>query len=190
MIKKPLIISGILLVLFISFHIIITIKGLSLKSDEVSVYIDLINVIIVTLLTIQVFKYNSKKDELDFKTKTPIISIFQEKYSGQYKIKNLGGGPALNIRILSDLDENEKLWKKNIIGFDLFGENIFDLDFFNKEQYLIIYCDIYEDEYFSYMINSRLSFGTVKNNTLKNIEEMINYKRADEEFADFYIPSV
>ena len=188
--KKLLTICIALFITFILFHIIITKRGYSLNSGEVSVYIDIINVFIVTILTIQVFRYNSRKDELDFKTKTPLISIFQEKYFGNYKIKNIGGGPALNIRILSDIDENEKCWRKNIIGFDLFGENVFELDFYNKEQYLILYNDIYGEKYFSYMIDSRLSFGTEKNNIPMDIAKMINYKREDEEFSEHNVPSV
>jgi hypothetical protein len=186
--------TAIVLVLFIVFHIIISFNDYNLDTDVTSIYIEIINAIVIIMLTIQVYYYNTKKDELDFKTKTPLISITQEDYSGDYIIQNIGGGPALNVRILSDLDEASNFWRKNTIGYDLFGNNSFQLEHLNKEQYLITYNDIYDNRYYSYMRNNYLLFGSLELSERKKlpneIQNMLKYKKEEEDFSIRNTPSV
>lgn len=179
------------IIIFVLFHILISNKYV-LDTEIVLVYIQIINAAIIILLTVQVYLYNKEKDKIDFKTKTPLISITQEDYSGNYYIQNIGGGPALNIRVLSDLDVEKKVWKINIIAFDLFGNNSFLLDNTNKEQYLIIYNDIYENQYYSYMKGNKLLFGSISDNnrSFEKIYELLQYRRSVEQFSIRHIPSV
>ena len=192
--KESIGICAVIVLTFILFHIFIFSKDFKLDTDIISIYIEIINALVIIILTLQVYYYNKKIDDLDFKTKTPLISITQEDNSFDYIIQNIGGGPALNIRILSDLDEANKFWKKNTIGYDLFGNNSFRLDKLNKEQYLITYSDIYDNRYFSYMKNNHLQFGTVKslnsNKLINQVQEMLNYDREAEYFSIINQPSV
>lgn len=182
----------IVLVLFIIFNISIPPKY-KLDTELTSVYINLVNALVIIVLTAQVYLYNQKKDELDFKQKTPLVSIIQQEYNGGYYIRNIGGGPALNVRILSDLNLKEKIWKKNIIAFDLFGDSTFDLDNSNKEQYLITYNDIYGHAYYSYMKDNQLSFGSlaIENSEIPNqIRKLFSYPKTTEVFSQKHVPSI
>jgi hypothetical protein len=189
--KNILFICFVALVLFIIFHISISFKYY-LDTDIALVYIEIINVAIIIVLTLQVYIYNKEKDNLDFKTKTPLVSISQEDDSGDYIIQNIGGGPALNVRALNDLDVSKKLWKKNIIAYDLFGNNSFKLDNSNKVQYLIIYDDIYENQYFSYMKDNKLLFGSItnENKVPSEVRILLQFNRNKEEFSNSHVPSV
>lgn len=177
---------------FLAFHVIAVLNGYELNTNVISIYIDLLNAIIIIFLTVQVYLYNKNKDEIDFKSRTPIISIYQEEdYTGDYYIQNIGVAPAINIRVLSDFDEIKSIWKLNIIAYDLLGNKTFKLDPSNKLQYLVLYKDIYNKEYYSYMINNTLSFGEVNSkNTDKKIQKLLQYKRTKEIMCDFYPPSV
>ncbi|WP_125719148.1 hypothetical protein [Flavobacterium ustbae] len=183
-----------IILLFILFHLSLSFTDFDLDTNVATIYIEIINALIIIILTIQVYHYNKKKDELDFKTKTPLISISQEEYSSEYIIQNIGGGPALNVRILSDLDTENKFWKKNLIGYDLFGNNSFKLDYENKEQYLITYNDIYGDLYYSYMKNNHLQFGSLTSSNEKKvsnkIQKMLTYEKQVEDFSSRHTPSV
>ena len=181
-----------IIILFVLFHVSLSFMDFKLDTDITPIYIDIINALVITILTIQVYHYNKKKDELDFKTKTPLISISQEEYSSEYIIQNIGGGPALNIRILSDLDSETKFWKKNLIGYDLFGNNSLKLDNENKEQYLITYNDIYGNLYYSYMKNNHLQFGFLTSSEKKSaneIQKMWKYDKQVEDFSSGNTPS-
>lgn len=187
--RKKVIYCGIFLIIFTVFHVLINLNGYNLESDITSIYINIINAFAIIILTLEVYDYNKKKDEIDFKSKTPLISIIQEDYTGRYQIQNIGGGPALNVRILSDLDDTMKFWRKNIIAYDLFGSKIFNLDEINKEQYLITYNDIYNTNYYSYMKDNHLLFGSV-NSSDEHIRKMLYYEKGTEIFCNIQVPSV
>lgn len=157
-----------------------------------------LNFIVISFLSYQVYIYNRNKDITDFKSKTPLIVIRQESYTGIYTIVNSGLGPALNIRILSDLDKQNKIWRKNQIGFDLINDTKIELNQIDKEQYLILYSDMFGYEYFTYMKDNFLIFNSIEKKIsnkykskhyLKALEK-INYERADESFLEHHIPSV
>lgn len=160
--------------------------------------ITFLNLIIITFLSYQVYVYNKNKDTIDFKSKTPLIVIRQIPFQGNYIIVNTGQGPALNVRILSNLDEENKTWLINQVGFDLANESEIELDYFNKEQYLILYSDMFGNEYFTYMRNNYMIFNSTnkklankyKSEYYKEALEKLNYKRAEEKFLDFHRPSV
>lgn len=195
--RNVIITFSIIIILFITFHLSTLTTNYQLDTDTVSIYIDLINALVIIFLTLLIYKYNEKKDALDFKTKTPLVSIKQEDDSYYYVIQNIGGGPALNIRVLSDLDDTTKTWRKNIIAFDLFGNNTFILDTSNKKQYLITYNDIYGSCYYSYMKNNELLFGNYnfkeinqKNALSDKIIELLHYNKNNETFSERQAPSV
>ena len=121
-----------------------------------------LNFIVISFLSYQVYIYNRNKDIIDFKSKTPLIVIRQESDTGKYIIVNSGLGPALNIRILSDLDKENKIWRKNQIGFDLINDTEIELNQIDKEQYLILYSDMFGYEYFTYMKDNFLIFNAIE----------------------------
>lgn len=78
--------------------------------------ISVINLLVFIYFTILVYKYNKTKDNIDFLRQVPLISIEQNE-NHKYFIKNVGSGPALNIRILSNPNFEDKVWELNEIGF-------------------------------------------------------------------------
>lgn len=70
--------------------------------ELLNLIITAINLFVFAWFTKLIYDYNKNKDQIDFLRQVPLISIEQNEDHG-YFIKNVGYGPALNIRILSNL---------------------------------------------------------------------------------------
>jgi hypothetical protein len=80
--------------------------------DHINLVFTFVNLCVFIYFTILVYNYNKSKDRIDFLRQVPLISI-EQKYDSNYYIKNVGSGPALNVRILSEPDfEKKNLEKK------------------------------------------------------------------------------
>lgn len=159
--------------------------------EIINILIAFLNLIIFIILTLIIHNYNMSKDKLDFTRQTPLISI--EQYEDHnYYFKNIGSGPALNIKILSNIDFENHKWGKNEIGFSLFSNSKeIKLNTFDKEAYLIIYNDIHKREYYSFMVDSTLEFGRIKDVKKKTLlKKVLDFERPNEEFRNIHIPSV
>ena len=96
--------------------------------------ISIINLLVFVYFTKLVYDYNKNKDKIDFLRQVPLISIEQDD-NHNYFIKNVGSGPAINVRILSQPDFENKTWGKNEIGYSLFGNSTeIELNTFDKKQ--------------------------------------------------------
>jgi hypothetical protein len=159
--------------------------------EIINILIAFFNLVFFIILTLLIHNYNKSKDKLDFIRQTPLISI--EQYEDHnYYFKNIGSGPALNIKILSIIDFENNKWGKNEIGFSLFSNSKeIELNTFDKKAYLIIYNDIHKNEYYSFMIDSMLEFGRIKDVKKKTlIKKILDFDRPNEEFRNIHIPSV
>ena len=153
--------------------------------------ISLINLLVFFYFTKLVYDYNKTKDKIDFLRQVPLISIEQNE-NHKYFIKNVGSGPALNVRILSSPNFEDKVWELNEIGFCLFGSSSeIELNSFDKSAYLILYNDIHKKKYFSYMTDNELEYGNVKDKKLKGkVKQVLNFNRATEQLREEHHPSV
>ena len=153
--------------------------------------IAIINLFVFIYFTKLVYDYNKKKDKIDFLRQVPLISI-EQKDDYNYYIKNVGSGPAINIRILSEPDFDNKTWNKNEIGYSLFGDSTeIELSTFDKSVYLILYSDIHQKNYFSYMKNNILSFGSLEESKSNDkIHKILKFKRPAEQLRNINAPSV
>lgn len=153
--------------------------------------IAIINLFVFIYFTKLVYDYNKKKDKINFLRQVPLISI-EQKDDYNYYIKNVGSGPAINIRILSEPDFDNKTWNKNEIGYSLFGDSTeIELNSFDKSAYLIFYSDIHQKKYFSYMKNNILSFGSLdESKSNDKIHKILKFKRAPEQLRNINTPSV
>lgn len=153
--------------------------------------IAIINLLVFIYFTKLVYEYNKKKDKIDFLRQVPLISI-EQKDDYNYYIKNVGSGPAINIRILSEPDFDNKTWNKNEIGYSLFGDSTeIELSTFDKSVYLILYSDIHQKSYFSYMKNNILTFGSLEESKSNDkIHKILKFKRSAEQLRNINAPSV
>jgi|GEM_PF-7134584 len=159
--------------------------------DHLNLVFTFVNLCVFIYFTILVYNYNKSKDRIDFLRQVPLISI-EQNYNSNYYIKNVGSGPALNVRILSQPDFENKTWRKNEIGYSLFGDSTeIELNTFDKSAYLILYSDIHQKKYFSYMNNNILSFGAYKNTKSDDeINKILKFKKPKEQLRDNHSPSV
>lgn len=150
-----------------------------------------INLVVFIVFTFLVFFYNKAKDRIDFLRQVPLISIEQNDHNN-YSIKNVGSGPALNVRILSEPDFDNRFWNKNEIGYALFGDNTeLEIDPNDKSAYLILYNDIHQKNYFSYMIDNTLKFGSVEDaKSDKDMMKILKFNKSKEQFRTVHIPSI
>lgn len=116
--------------------------------DFWNLIISVINLFVFIYFTKLVYDYNKTKDKIDFLRQVPLISI-EQNGNHKYFIKNVGSGPALNIRILSIPNFEDEVWELNEIGFCLFGNSSeIELNSFDKSAYLILYNDIHKKKIF------------------------------------------
>ena len=153
--------------------------------------ISIINLLVFVYFTKLVYDYNKNKDKIDFLRQVPLISIEQDD-NHNYFIKNVGSGPAINVRILSQPDFENKTWGKNEIGYSLFGNSTeIELNTFDKSAYLILYSDIHQKEYYSYMKNNILRFGDIKEaESDDKIQKILKFKKPKEKLRNVHVPSV
>ncbi|MGH2667159.1 hypothetical protein [Flavobacterium sp.] len=159
--------------------------------DILNLSLTFVNLCVFIYFTKLVYDYNKSKDKIDFLRQVPLVSI-EQKDDCNYYIKNVGSGPAINIRILSEPDFENRTWNKNEIGYSLFGDSTeIELNPFDKSAYLILYSDIHQKNYFSYMKNNILSFGSLEDSKSNDkIHKILKFKRPAEEFRRNHIPSV
>lgn len=159
--------------------------------DHLNLVLSFLNLGVFIYFTILVYFYNKSKDRIDFLRQVPLISIEQNEDSNYY-IKNVGSGPAINIRILSEPDFENRTWQKNEIGYSLFGNSTeIELNTFDKSAYLIIYSDIHQKEYYSYMKNNILHFGSIKEiKSDDKTQKILKFKRPKEQLRNIHVPSV
>jgi hypothetical protein len=86
----------------------------------------------------------------------------------------------------------KKTWKKNEIGYSFFGDSTeIELNTSDKSAYLILYSDIHQKEYYSYMNNNILSFGAFeKTKSNDDINEILKFKKPKEQLREEHSPSV
>lgn len=159
--------------------------------DFWNLIISVINLFVFIYFTKLVYDYNKTKDKIDFLRQVPLISI-EQNGNHKYFIKNVGSGPALNIRILSIPNFEDEVWELNEIGFCLFGNSSeIELNSFDKSAYLILYNDIHKKKYFSYMTDNTLEYGNVTDKKLKGkVKKVLNFDRATEQLREEHHPSV
>lgn len=152
--------------------------------------IDIIDIVLSACLTLTVFFYTIKKDKVDFKRNIPFISI--EQRDGSYYFKNIGNGPAVNILLYHYPDFVNKKWHSCYRYFSNFDkENYIKIISQNDQAFLFIYNDIFGKQYYSFMINHNLEFGSVETiNNNQNVYEYIKYERPKPIFAPDQSPSV
>ena len=153
--------------------------------------IAIINLLVFVFFTKLIYDYNKHKNQIDFLRQVPLISIEQND-NHTYFIKDVGSGPAFNIRILSEPNFEDKIWELNEIGFSLFGNSSeMKLNPFDKSAYLVLYNDIHKKEYFSFMIDNKLEYGSVTDSKQKDqLKKLLKFSRAKEQLREEHIPSV
>lgn len=151
----------------------------------------IINLIVFVFFTKLIYDYNKRKDQIDFLRQVPLISI-EQKDNYNYFITNVGSGPALNIRILSSPNFENEIWEVNEIGFSLFGNSSeIELNSSDKSAYLILYNDIHKKDYYSYMIDNKLEYGSITDVLQKDtIKKVLEFSRAKEQIRVVHAPSV
>jgi hypothetical protein len=151
----------------------------------------IVNLLVFVFFTKLIYDYNKHKDQIDFLRQVPLISIEQND-NHSYFIRNVGSGPALNIRILSKPNFEDKVWELNEIGFSLFGNSSeIELNSFDKSAYLILYNDIHKKDYFSFMIDNKLEYGSITDAKQKdNIKKVLKFSRAKEQLREEHAPSI
>lgn len=150
-----------------------------------------LNVITFIILTLVIHKYNVKKDVIDFMRQIPLISI-EQNHNQNFEIKNIGSGPALNVKVLSNPDFEEKIWRRNEIAYNIFNDGkTIELITSNKIAYLILYSDIHQNKYYSFMQDNIFHFGKVNDKKLpREIGHKLKFDQAEESFMLNNQPSV
>jgi hypothetical protein len=160
-------------------------------TEILNLIVSALNVIAFITLSVMIHRYNVKKDAIDFMRQIPLISI-EQNYNQNFEIKNIGSGPALNVKVLSNPDFEEKIWRINEIAYNIFNDGkTIELISFNKIAYLILYSDVHQNKYYSFMHDNIFHFGKVDDKKLpKEIGNILKFEKAEESFMNYNQPSV
>jgi len=187
-VKKNIVIAVVLCSLLLILSILIFVISISMQnpiikravlvdfSFFISAIIAFVNMIVVGALTILIYDYNQKvtEDRIIHENilEKPILAFRMYERVGFYTVQNVGKGAAINVKVKSNLDLENRKWDQLRLSYSLQSGEGKEMSWtYNCNAISAEYSDIFGTRYCSYMRDDDLKVICLDEN-----KDLLKYK--------------